>query len=322
MTANANALASLTNQSSNTLFLSTVSELVDPKVNVDLGGVPVTVSCSSGYTSRAVGDVVVIARTPGGLLVLGRVNSPDLDLSALALVPALKTSVDELAGFSGLLEDKVERLDGLRATNNYGTGTAPSGYVQADSVWFKDMGGGKVDLYLRRATDPGTPTTAPPKPPTQSKPRTVPSPVTLQPSWEGAWRSNGQSDTYPKQGAWTGSNWFGGWGFENRIENACNGKSVASMKFVLSRSKSGGVYTKSPMNLYLHERSSRGAPSATSSKVVVKIEPGGRRVWTLPTSWTNALANGNAKGIMIKGSGQSEYIITDSRAGSLTITFS
>lgn len=337
MSESAFLLASL-NDLDATFTLATVADLTEAgKVNLSLGEdvILADVPCSSSYNNRAVGDVVIVINAQSGKVVIGALNKPEaiyvtrdvldqLEDDITDKVDETRTYATSVRTYAQTLNTKINNVDAGVPTILFGT-SAPAGFLQADTVWFKDQGSGHVDIALVRAVDPGTPTPKPPPPDDDppDAPATTPKPVTLSPAWRGSWRTNGQTDDAVWQGDWTGrGNWLGGWGFESRISNASKGHNVASMTFKISRTNDGSGWNRGvTANLHLFTRSSKGKPTPTGSEVEVSLSPGATKTITLPSSWTKALAAGTARGIMASGSGRNAYIKFSGTSGPLKITF-
>lgn len=317
-------------------FLAIVADLTDDgHANLDLGdSVLPDVPCSSSYSNRLVGDRVIVVNARSGKLVLGAVNQPDPTSVRAEEIDALRDEitdkVDEtqdyatgVRGYADVLSQQIDRIDNVLPDVSFGT-SAPAGFTQADSVWYRDQGGGRVDIAFVKAAA-GTPTTKPTKPPATSPtaPKKIPKPTTKTPAWRGSWRTNGQTDDAVWQGDWTGrGNWLGGWGFESRISDACAGHNVNSMTFKVARTDDGSGWNRGvPANLHLFSRSSKGKPSKMGSGITVSLSPGASKTVTLPSSWVGALASGSARGIMASGSGRSSYIKFSGSSGALRVTF-
>ena len=334
MSGNAAALADLiTPQGS--AFLARVSALnEDGTVSLEWGAEPVLgVAASRAYADRQVGDVVIVSRVQGQLIVTGTANaqeSPIEDLIDAAISPvsdSLDDTIDNLNGlddFAHDLDDDVTRLENVRPRVTFGSSNPPGGFRQASAIWFKDQGDGRVDLYLvvsgggSASSEP----TRPAKPPTKKTTKT-PKPVTLTPSSRGSWRSSGQTDSAVWQGDWTGrGNWTGGWFYGTSIASACSGKSVKSMTFTIARTKDGSGWGRGvPAHLNLHGKTSKSKPSAVASGHAVKLAPGQKVSYSLPAAWVSALASGSARGFMLSGSGRGDYLKCSGAAGSLRIVF-
>lgn len=284
-----------------------------------------------------VGDTVLVQRINGSLLVVGTTNQQDIDFQSLVDdasddlqddIDAVSAQANSLDDYASSLDDDITRLENVRIRPTFGTGSAPSGFLQADEVWFKDQGSGRVDVYFRRVTDPGTPSSAPARPTRPPKAKTVtrPKPVTLNPSSRGSWRSNGQKSGSVIQGTWTSrGNWRGGLFYGTAIQSAMSGKTVRSAKLRLTRANGAGGWNRGvSCHVRLITNSSKGDPNFYSgvSMHSVKLSPGQVTTWTLPASWVAALKSGAAKGFGISGSGTGDYLTMGGTSGRLSITFS
>jgi hypothetical protein len=320
-------LAALLHSQQDGKFIARVAAVnEDGTVSLEWGADPIlNVPCSGSYTNRQEGQTVIVERVAGQIIVTGTTATQDTDFQALideALDP-IQDALNDTTDFAEAVNDDVTRLENIRTRVTFGTAAAPSGFLQADSVWFKDQGGGRVDLYLRRSTDPGSGSSAPPtstKPPTHK----VPKPVTITPNSRGSWRSSGQKDGDVWQGDWTGrGNWRGGWFYGTKIADACSGKTVKSMTLYLSRTKDGSGWNRGvPAHVNLHNETSKAKPSPIGTMHSVKLAPGQVVKYQLPSAWISALASGSARGFMVSGSGRSDYLKCAGSAGKLVIKFS
>lgn len=274
------------------------------RVNLLLGNgeLLLEVPCPDCYRGRAAGDWVAV-RMSARPVVLWRLGADPVETEV--------TSTEEIA-VRAALDSQVVRA----AT--YGTG-APvgSGWQQATEVHVRKVDG-KLELYFKVGS------VADPSPDTPDVP--APKPVTISPTDSGSWRS-GRPDEYaasPTQGDWTGrGNRRGAWFYGSAIQNACTGKTVASMKVRFSRKTGSGVNAKRPMHLYLHDHSS--PPSGQldlddGPEELLSLSVGATGTATLPASWRSQLASGAAKGLAIYASGSRDYMAVT--GGRITITFS
>lgn len=282
---------------------ATVIDVTDTgTVNLQMG--PATlydIPCTDAYTDRAAGDVVAVRR--GAVpVVLWRLG----DDPAEAREAAARTVAEEAA----------KDLQVVRAAT-YGTGAPPgSGWQQATETHIRKVDG-RLELYFKVAS------VADPSPDT---PAVVPKAVTISPSSSGTWRG-GRPDEYassPTQGDWTGrGNRRGGWFYGTAIEDACSGKTVASMKVKFTRKRGAGVNAKRPLHLYLHDHTS--PPSGqldldAGPEELLRLSVGAKGTATLPASWRSQLASGAARGLAIYASGRTDYMSVT--GGQITITFS
>lgn len=193
---------------------------------------------------------------------------------------------------------------------------APAGYTQAAAVWVKD---GAIYVQTGEGPAPG-----PEEPPKASKPK----PVTLDPSSTAAYRDGRRDGSRPAQGAWPSypHPYTSLFLYGNRIESACQGKTVNRMQIRVARtSKYHGVSGKVRPQLGLHDHSS--APSKTPKLTNRWDGPGlgmGDSKWiTIPSSIAARLASGASRGVGIgAGTSKSKYLIATAGSGNLKITFS
>jgi hypothetical protein len=274
------------------------------RVNLQLGNgdLLLEVACPDSYRSRAAGDWVAV-RMSARPVVLWRLG-PDPDDT--------ETTVIEEIATQAAIDTQVVRA----AT--YGTGApSGSGWQQASEVHVRKVDG-KLEVYFKVAS------IADPSPGTPDVP--APRPVTISPTDSGSWR-NGKPDEYaasPTQGDWTGrGNRRGAWFYGSAIQNACAGKTVASMKVSFSRKTGAGVNAKRPLHLYLHDHSS--PPSGqldldAGPEELLSLSVGATGTATLPASWRSQLASGAAKGLAIYSNGSRDYMAVT--GGRINITFS
>ena len=280
-----------------------VVDVTETGVNLDFrGALLINVQCPDSYRNRQAGDWVAVR--PGTVpVVLWRLGPDPGDTS--------DEHITELA------ENVAADMQVVRAAT-WGTG-APvgTGWQETSTLFVRKNSQGKVELYAQLAsvTDPS---------PTAPDER-APSPVTISPTDSGTWR-NGRPDDYasaPTQGDWTGrGNRRGGWFYGSAIQNACSGKTVASMTATFTRKTGAGVNAKRPMHLYLHAHSS--APSGQLNLGdgpldSLRLSAGARGSISLPSSWRSQLAAGTAKGLAIYANGSSDYATFT--GGSIRITF-
>jgi len=274
------------------------------RVNLQLGNgdLLLEVPCPDSYRDRRAGDWVAV-RMSAKPVVLWRLGADPVETET--------ESTEEIA-VQAALDTQVVRA----AT--YGTG-APggSGWQQATEVHVRKVDG-KLEVYFKVGS------VADPSPSTPGVP--APKAVTISPTDSGSWR-NGKPDEYaasPTQGDWTGrGNRRGAWFYGSAIQNACSGKTVATMTVKFSRKTGSGVNAKRPMHLYLHDHSS--APSGQldlddGPEELLSLSVGATGTATLPASWRTQLASGAAKGLAIYSSGSRDYMSVT--GGRITITFS
>lgn len=275
----------------------------DGTVNLTMQGADIYgVACTDAYRNRAAGDTVAVRR--GAVpVVLWRLGDDPADTD--------KADIEKIA------TDAAQDAQVVRAAT-YGTGApAGTGWQTASAVYMRKVDG-RLEVYFQ------VPSVADPSPGTPSVPS--PKPVTISPTDSGTWRS-GRPDDYasaPTQGDWTGrGNRRGAWFYGSAIQNACSGKTVASMKVAFARKTGSGVNAKRPMHLYLHAHSS--APSGQLNlgdgpEELLRLSVGAKGTATLPKSWATALASGSAKGLAIYASGSTDYMAVT--GGKITISFS
>ncbi|MGW1134432.1 hypothetical protein [Streptomyces griseoluteus] len=274
------------------------------RVNLLLGdgSLLLEVACPDSYRNRRAGDWVAV-RMSARPVVLWRLGDDPAD-SEDSSVEAIATQA-------------AQDVQVVRAAT-YGTSApAGTGWQAASAVYVRKVDG-KLEVYFQvgDASDPSPSTPGVP----------APKPVTISPNSSGAWR-NGRPDDYvdyPVQGDWTGGgNRRGGWFYGTKIQDACAGKTVASMKVTFTRRRGSGVNAKRPLHLYLHSYTS--PPSGQLNTVagpeeLLSLSVGAKGVATLPASWRAQLASGAARGLAIYAQGRSDYMAVT--GGSLTITFS
>lgn len=280
-----------------------VVDVTETGVNLDYqGALLIDVACPDSYRNRQAGDWVAVR--PGTVpVVLWRLGADPGDTS--------DEHIQEIA------EDAAADMQVVRAAT-WGTG-APvgTGWQTVVATYVRKNSQGKVEYYheVASVTDPS---------PTAPAER-APSPVTVNPTDSGTWR-NSRPDDYssaPTQGDWTGrGNRRGGWFYGSAIQNACAGKTVASMTATFTRKTGAGVNAKRPMHLYLHAHSS--APSGQLNLGDgpidnLRLSVGARGSITLPDSWQSQLASGAAKGLAIYANGSTDYATFT--GGSIRITF-
>lgn len=275
----------------------------DGKVNLTMQGADIYgVACTDAYRNRKAGDTVAVRR--GAVpVVLWRLGDDPADTD--------QADIEKIA------QDAAQDAQVVRAAT-YGTGApAGTGWQAATQVYMRKVDD-RLEVYFQVAS------VADPSPSTPSVPS--PKPVTISPTDSGTWRS-GRPDDYasaPTQGDWTGrGNRRGAWFYGSSIQNACSGKTVASMKVAFARKTGSGVNAKRPMHLYLHSHSS--APSGQLNlgdgpEELLSLSVGAKGTATLPKSWVTALASGSAKGLAIYASGSRDYMAVT--GGKITISFS
>jgi hypothetical protein len=297
-------LLAATSTSGDVVSLMVADVTESGRVNLDLGtgDLLLDVACPDSYRDRAAGDWVAV-RMSAKPVVLWRLGDDPAET--------------DTARVQAAAEQAFQDLQVVRAAT-YGTGApAGSGWQSASAVYMRKVDG-KIEVYFQVASvadpSPGTPAVPTPKP------------TTVSPTDSGSWRG-GRPDEYastPVQGDWTGrGNRRGGWFYGSAIQNACTGKTVASMKVAFARKSGAGVNAKRPMHLYLHSHSS--PPSGQLNlgdgpEDLLRLSAGAKGSATLPASWRTALASGSAKGLAIYASGSSDYMAVT--GGQITITFS
>lgn len=281
-----------------------VVDVTDVGVNVDLGGaLLLDVPCVDSYRNRTPGDWVALR--PGARpVVMWRLGQDPGEVDEARV----QTLAREVA-----LDEQVVR------SATWGT-AAPSGtgWQTVQTLYLRKNSEGKVELYGQLAAQSDTSPDAPAE--------RAPKPVTISPSSYGTWRGGRRDDyaDYPTQGDWTGrGNRRGAWFYGSRIVDACAGKTVAKMTVKLTRRRGSGVNSKRPLHLYLHDHNS--PPSGQldlddGPDELLSLSVGATGTATLPASWRNKLASGDARGLAIYASGSRDYMSV--QGGSITITFS
>lgn len=281
-----------------------VDGVTDRGVNLKIGGtLLLDVPCADSYRNRSAGDWVAV-RTGSRPVVMWRLGDDPGDES--------EEEIREIAG------DVAADLQVVRAFT-WGTGTpAGTGWQTTSTLFVRKNSQGKVEVYaqLGSVTDPSPDVPA----------GRAPSPVTVTANSSGTWR-NGRPDEYasnPTQGDWTGrGNRRGAWFYGSKIQDACAGKTVASMQVSFTRSRGAGVNSRRPMHVYLHGYTSE--PSGQLSlgagpEELLRLSVGSRGTAALPASWRSALASGSERGLGIYASGRTDYAAFT--GGSIKITFS
>lgn len=281
-----------------------VVDVTDVGVNLNLNGaLLLDVPCVDSYRNRTPGDWVAVR--PGARpVVMWRLGQDPGEVDE-SRVQALAREV--------ALDEQVVRA----AT--WGT-AAPSGtgWQTVQTLYLRKNAEGKVELYGQLAAQSDTSPDAPAE--------RAPKPVTISPSSYGTWRGGRRDEyaDYPTQGDWTGrGNRRGAWFYGSAIMNACAGKTVAKMTVKLTRRRGSGVNSKRPLHLYLHDHNS--PPSGQldlddGPDELLSLSVGATGTATLPASWRNKLASGDARGLAIYASGSRDYMSV--QGGSITITFS
>lgn len=271
-------------------------------VNLDLSGqLLLNVACADSYRDRAVDDWVAV-----------RMGARPVVMWRLGEDPAAS---DE-ARIQALAEDVIADMQVIRAAT-YGTG-APSGtgWQQATETWVRKVND-KLEVYFKigDASDP-SPSTPPTRPPKT---------VAISPTASGSWRG-GRRDEYrdnPYQGDYSGrGDLRGAWFYGSAIQNACSGKTVASMKVEFTRRTGAGDNARRPLHLYLHDHSSPPASLDLDAgpEELISLSVGAKGTATLPADWRSQLASGAAKGLAIYARGGRDYMSVT--GGRITITFS
>lgn len=272
-------------------------------VNLMLNGALVLdVKCADSYKNRAAGDWVAVRIASGRPVVMWRPGDDPEDTT--------DAHIQELA------EDAALDVQVVSAVTWGTADPAGSGWQEVATPYARKVNG-KVQLYLKLGTETDTSPTAP-----TARPKSV----SISPSDSGTWRG-GRPDDYassPTQGDWTGrGNRRGAWFYGSDIENACTGKTVATMTITITRKRGSGYNAKRPVHMYLHSHSS--APSGQLNlgdgpEDLISLSVGGKATVKLPASWRSALASGSAKGIAVYASGSRDY--ASFTGGTVKITFS
>lgn len=281
-----------------------VVDVTDAGVNLSMNGaLLLDVPCPDTYRDRAAGDWVAVR--PGVRpVVLWRLG-PD---------PAAA----EAERIQQAAEDALDDMQVVRAATWGTAAPSGSGWQQATTPWIRKTSSGKIELYFQLGsqsdTSPDAPAARPPKA------------VAVSPTDSGTWR-NGHPDEYassPTQGDWTGrGNRRGAWFYGSRIVDACQGKTVASMKVSFTRKRNAGANGKRPMHLYLHGHYSPPGGQLDlddGPEYLLSLSVGGTGTATLPSSWRTKLANGTARGLAIYATGKTDY--GSFTGGRITISFS
>lgn len=253
----------------------------DDTVTLSLGtGDPIlSVPCTSSYPIRAVGDKVLVAQLSStSWHVLSKANSARSD-GAVNLA-------DLYAGLDNL-ETLILREIPHSITLSMGTGAAPSGFVTATDIAYRDRGNGSFDLYLRVPTAH----TASTRDVGQVQPRSltmVPNNVT---TWQG-----GSFEFGLRQGAGLVAA-----AFFDLVSAAVAGHTVTKITAIINRNSAdvGDV----PLVIGLHNSISDKPTMSLGPATTIPISPAQSLEWQLPDLWRDALVAGSARGLMFVGTG-------------------
>lgn len=286
----------------------------DVVVTTDGGETTQVMRCTSGYTTRAEGDVVLAHQYRGGWLVVGKIGAPPIPEPPPPPTPLTKAEVQAMINASLPPEVNVAWSAG-----------APSGtgWDQAVATYLRDDGAGARSLHFDIVAAVA-PSPKPPPPP--APPAAAPGPATRSPDSEGGWRGS-QAYDEPMAGDASpysdGGDRIGGWFYGTDIAAACAGKTVAKMVVTITRQDSNhGRNAKVPVRLATHTKTSKGKPTLSNKwSTGTSLARGGSASITLPANVRDALASGSAKGLACWGNGTSDYI-RYVRSGKLVISFS
>ncbi|GAA2971350.1 hypothetical protein [Streptomyces enissocaesilis] len=282
-----------------------VVDVTDEGVNLELGGdLALDVPCLGSYRDRRAGDWVVV-RPGSNPLVMGRTADDPGPIDETAI----RTLAKEVA-----LDEQV-----VRAATWGTTGPAGTGWQTVQQIFLRKNSEGKVELYGQLTTESDPSPTAPTG--------RAPKPATITASSAGAWRNGRRDDSRdnPYQGDYTGrGNLRGGWFYGTKIQDACAGKAVASMKVTITRLRGAGDNARRHVHLYMHDETT--PPSGHLSLPVgpedlLSLSVGATGTAALPASWRAALASGARRGIGVYYDGTRDYAAF-SAAAPIVITFS
>lgn len=280
----------------------------DGTVVVTAGLEPITVKALSSYLVRTSGEPVLMGRTAGGtLVVLGAITTLD---------PPEWITPDQL---KDALDAQRQELLGLMQKTTITTGTSdPSGSDWLTGTPSFRTVGGNPQIYVKTSAP------APNPDPTPNPGGPTPKPVSRSSVDAIGWRSaDGDSETFPRAGDWTGrGDWRGAWFWGSAIADACAGKTVTKMELTISRKTGeGGDFGDVATKLFVHDRQTVGKPSAGDTFTGPKLKPGERKTITLPAGIRTQLASGAMKGIGTTGDNK-PYYCAFGRTATLKITFS
>jgi hypothetical protein len=283
-----------------------VVDITDEGVNLQMGGALVLdVPCLASYRARTPGDWVVV-RPGSSPLVVGRTGDDP--------GPVDETEIRTLAKEVALDEQVIRAF-------TWGTG-APAGtgwQGPATALYFRKHSSGKVEVYGQVASETDPSPTAPTAP--------APKPATINANSAGAWRGGGrdESRTNPYQGDYSGrGNLRGGWFYGTKIQDACAGKTVASMTVTVTRLRGSGANDRRQVHFYMHEFTS--PPSGqltlpTGPEGLLSLSAGATGTAALPAAWRSALASGSMRGLGVYYDGTRDYSAYSATAN-IVITFS
>lgn len=292
--------------------------------------------CGSGYTNRAVGDQVLVARINGELAIIGATKQQDIadslqdvvDATVNPVKSALNSRITSVDSYAKAVKDDVDTLWTAAATNNFGSSAPGAGWTLADQIYYRNVGNGMVAFHAVKAGS-----STPSKPPQAPKPPVPPSKPDnkyFSPSSKGSVRSNGQKNTsVVMQGSWTSlGNWKGGWFYGSQLSSYLSGydhNDVDIYVWVKRASGAGGWSRGIAAHMRLTPAGSLpgsyGGLDLTGTLHNEKLSPGETVKWKLFDSWVDALCSGSARGIAISGSGASDYITCDGVSGRLYVKF-
>ena len=246
-----------------------VADVTATGVNLIIGEALVTnVPCADSYQGRKRGDWVAVRISAGQPVVmwrLGASSSPEQTLESIAL----------------------------------GSGPAPAGYVQADSVHVRRNADGSLSVYVRSsAAAPWTPGQGTQPPPDVGR--------ILRANDTGAWWGGARdvTQTDPAQGARPQTPTVpvsGGWFYGTAIADACAGKTVANMTLRIIRTEDGPV-ERTPLHLYTHSYTDAPASALAlddGPEDLLSFSPGASEVVTLPEYWWPLFASGTRRGFAV-----------------------
>lgn len=293
-----------------------VLELSDDPSQVTLddgSGLPLNdIPCFASYDDRAPGDTVYVVKLGNSYAVIGAVKAPTEEGPTETQIRNwIQQAINDadIPSEVGVSWGKADPAGG--------------GWSRMESVWMKDDGDGNRSIYGKLPTvdpDPPPPTERPPKPPT------TPDPKTITPTDRHSYRTNGQTNSgliYGPATPWGSSaRWTSAIFYGEKIQDACQGHSVAKMEITMARRGSLGWNRKIPLRIGLHDRKTEGKiTQVDSAYVLARIAWNGKVTVPLKASFRDALASGAAWGVGFTTSTSGDYMGLTSTSGHIKITF-
>lgn len=206
---------------------------------------------------------------------------------------------------------------GIRARNNSivaKTGTVPGGLVSDESTTV----GGQINGVASVDTGGATPPTPPPPPETTQEWS-----QTATDSWHEGYNVWDNTTDDPLQGKYGSAGRYRGcWFFGTAPSNAVTGKTIKRIRVYLKRANNSGSSASQTAVIRPHTYTSKpaGAPAYLGASHSVGFKWGEGKWVTLPSSFHSHFQSGNAKGIMIYTTNDSQYM-RFSKSAKLEITY-